>query len=99
MWLASEDWDKLKWKMTWDDAAEPQVQVPFDRMYNSWRSGNVPLTAYQLGASEDAGRVTAYNFYPMPFLTEATVKIVSTATTTIQVTGTLLYKKNAATQD
>lgn len=43
-------WDDLAWQMTWDDATDPQVQAPFNRMYNSWTVGDKPLLGYQIGA-------------------------------------------------
>lgn len=84
-------WDLLSWERTWDHAANPQVQAPLDRMYNSWRVGNEPLLGYQLGAFEKDRIVNAYNFYPMPFLEKAVGKIFNHGNSSVTIDVTITY--------
>lgn len=56
------DWSELKWEMTWDDVAEEgsQVQVLFDRYYNSWDVNESPFSGYHLeDFKSKEGAVTA----------------------------------------
>lgn len=85
-------WDNLSWEMTWNHAEEPQVQVPFNRLYNAWTVGSKPLMGYQVGASETNSSVTAYIFYPMPFLKNAVGRIFNNGSQPVGITGSILYK-------
>jgi len=91
--LPKDDWSKLDWEMSWDGANEPQVQIPLDRMFNSWIVGSKPLMGYHLGAWEENSEVHGYVFNPMPFLKSAMGRVKNKAETSATIKGTIWYQK------
>lgn len=88
--VPASGWGQLSWDMVWDDATEPQVEIPFQKAYLGWNLGDQAITAYYAGAWEDKGTVHAYLHYPMPFSKKAVIRVKNEGTEDVPIDVTMM---------